>query len=531
MGLIRILILTALLAWKPSYSKRGKHSDSSSNGDSKTCSIDNQEYEDGEVIRDVRHECLGWGAAAKSFTITQEVCVEGQVKEESFEGECDVGVCCQFGDFVGCTMGECEPPKGRSCFFAGNTFEDGDIMEILGYTCMGRGAAQSRLHVSETVCRDGEIKVEDRDIPCSNGWACCQVGKSAMCAPDWQQCEPTEAAAAKWPGYSNSGSGSWGSRSGSYSGSGRYGARAVSGLSKIGSFSHSKSFSGVGAKYHKSKQDSYSRKSRSGSYSNSGRYGARSPRLHSHYRSRNSHSRAGYGRYGAKAVSGLFNKIGSFSGSGSGYRGGYRNSGYRSRDVHRYYAKDGGEKKDEYDNVMEVYAIAQFEEGDVSGEVVIDENGNVEINLDLASFDLAECENDKALRMAIYNEWNDEEQTERYGEDCTMELIGKDIFDPFGTGKYCDKLEENETIDYFSCSIGDVSGRFGVLSIDENEQRIEFEENISYEATSKKDDGFCSLRITPEAVYRRSVAFKCDDEKDTVLFCAPFVIKVDDEGK
>jgi hypothetical protein len=239
-------------------------------------------------------------------------------------------------------------------------------------------------------------------------------------------------------------------------------------------------------------------------------------------------SSSGYG-YGAESIK---SKIGSFESSryGASFELSRVLSRSRSRSYDRWYAKEGKEEKDAHEDVMEVYAIAQFEQNDVSGDVVIDENGNVEINLDLSSFDLKECDNDKVLKIAIYNEWNDEEKTEVYGEDCTMDLIGKGIFDPFGTGKYCDKLEENENIDYFSCSIGDVSGRFGVLTIDEN-NRIEFEENISYESTSKKDDGFCSLRITPEAVYRRSVVFMCDDEEETVLFCAPFVIKVDDEGK
>eukprot|EP01084_Bolivina_argentea_P119728 212261_1 len=167
------------------YGKKSS-SDSDSNEDM-SCVVDGKEYENGEVIRDTKHECIGYHTDT-AFAIFQEVCRDGDVKEESFDGECETGVCCKYGDFVGCTTPDCEVPKGRSCFFAGITYEDGDTIDIMGYTCPGRGAAQSRVIQTETVCRDGQMKVEEHNIPCANNWACCQIGKNAACMESWQSC-------------------------------------------------------------------------------------------------------------------------------------------------------------------------------------------------------------------------------------------------------------------------------------------------------------------------------------------------------
>eukprot|EP01083_Nonionella_stella_P305249 1064165_1 len=54
-------------------------------------------------------------------------------------------------------------------------------------------------------------------------------------------------------------------------------------------------------------------------------------------------------------------------------------------------------------DVMEVYAIAEFvkDKDGVEGEVVVDENGNIEINL--SSLDTSVCGSDASLSYAIYN--------------------------------------------------------------------------------------------------------------------------------
>eukprot|EP01084_Bolivina_argentea_P085738 154964_1 len=44
------------------------------------------------------------------------------------------------------------------------------------------------MSVTENVCRDGNIKYEKRDAPCANGWACCQMDRSAYCVPHWSDC-------------------------------------------------------------------------------------------------------------------------------------------------------------------------------------------------------------------------------------------------------------------------------------------------------------------------------------------------------
>eukprot|EP01083_Nonionella_stella_P163361 537452_1 len=111
--------------------------------EAKTCVVDDKEYANGEVIRDTRHECIGYHTDT-AFAIFQEVCRDGNVKEESYDGECETGVCCKSGDFVACTTPDCEVPKGRSCFFAGIEYEDGETIDVMGYTCPGWGAMQSQ---------------------------------------------------------------------------------------------------------------------------------------------------------------------------------------------------------------------------------------------------------------------------------------------------------------------------------------------------------------------------------------------------
>eukprot|EP01083_Nonionella_stella_P223603 796734_1 len=166
-------------------------------GKKKPCYVGNDRYEHGEIIRDISQECVGWGAAARSFITKSEYCENGKVKTGSFENECysEPGqnwVCCQRpgSKYVSCSQDECnfESEEGRKCYQFGREYADGEVVDFIGYQCEGWGAAQSQMSVTENVCRDGNIKYEKRDAPCANGWACCQMDRSAYCVPHWSDC-------------------------------------------------------------------------------------------------------------------------------------------------------------------------------------------------------------------------------------------------------------------------------------------------------------------------------------------------------
>ena len=76
---------------------------------------------------------------------------------------------------------------------------------------------------------------------------------------------------------------------------------------------------------------------------------------------------------------------------------------------------------------------------------------------------------------------------------------------------------EGEDVDYYNCEIGDLSGRDGNL-VPCTDGSIETSFKV---ATQCKG---CNARLTPEAVYRRSVVVHCND--GSRLFCAPFELQV-----
>eukprot|EP01083_Nonionella_stella_P095711 268780_1 len=183
-------------------------------------------------------------------------------------------------------------------------------------------------------------------------------------------------------------------------------------------------------------------------------------------------------------------------------------------------AKEAKEKKN--GDIYEVYGVAEFTKN-VIGDIIVDENGNIEMDLDLSNFDSKIDCNENKFGYAICNEYNSDNLDENYGNECNRELLG-DLFDPFETGKRC---EEND--DYVSCEIGDLSGRFGLIEKGSN-NKIEIENNLSYESKSGKKNGFCGLRLSPESVYRKSIGVYCGDDETKILFCAPFRLKAYDEG-
>ena len=105
---------------------------------------------------------------------------------------------------------------------------------------------------------------------------------------------------------------------------------------------------------------------------------------------------------------------------------------------------------------MEVFAVSEFigELNGVLGEIVVDENGNVKINLDLSSLNNELCDfkdNKESYLYHIHNEWNSDDLYEKYGDDCNLNFIG-DHLNPFNS-PLCNNI--NEEITYFNCKIGD----------------------------------------------------------------------------
>ncbi len=112
-------------------------------------------------MKDISQECVGWGAAAKSFKTKSEYCSNGKVKTGTFENECysatgENFVCCQYpgSNFVGCTQDGCylESEEGRKCYQFGREYSDGEVVDFIGYQCEEFGAAQSEMSVTENVC-------------------------------------------------------------------------------------------------------------------------------------------------------------------------------------------------------------------------------------------------------------------------------------------------------------------------------------------------------------------------------------------
>lgn len=198
---------------------------------------------------------------------------------------------------------------------------------------------------------------------------------------------------------------------------------------------------------------------------------------------------------------------------GKGHGGKGRGGKGRYRAMAQPGAKDGSQDDEEID----VNAIARFysSESGVDGTVQVDENGNVFIDLDLSNFD-AEC---NELEFGIYNKFDYKDLKSIGVNECKAEIIGG-VFNPFGAAESCDEYNGNGD-QYFTCSIGDLSGRFGNGIVNEN--KIIIEGNIS-ENDSDKPGGFCVSRLTPQALYKRSMVFKCANSGD-IVFCAPFEIE------
>eukprot|EP01084_Bolivina_argentea_P093837 168704_1 len=173
--------------------------------------------------------------------------------------------------------------------------------------------------------------------------------------------------------------------------------------------------------------------------------------------------------------------------------------------------------------LVEARAVFSASESGVNGDVIIDENGNVLIDLDVTNLDLAECQfgdNAVSFEYYVYDDWkydSNDLQSKSGSKACDTDMTGA-YYDPFNTGKCADV----ESVDYFDCAIGDLSGRLGVV-VPDDDNKISHTGNVS---AKDEKDGFCGKKLTPEQVYKKSVVFYCNDGKETPLFCAPFDINI-----
>mmetsp|Transcript_52570 Transcript_52570/g.87054 ORF Transcript_52570/g.87054 Transcript_52570/m.87054 type:complete len:358 (-) Transcript_52570:176-1249(-) len=184
---------------------------------------------------------------------------------------------------------------------------------------------------------------------------------------------------------------------------------------------------------------------------------------------------------------------------------------------------------DESEMMIETKATFTEPETGVSGFVELDENGNIFIDLDVTSLDTSACSfvnGEVSLKYGIFDTW-------RYGFDyvtartgaseCGADFVGE-LFDPFNR-PLCSELSMSE-VSYYSCKLGDLSGRFGVVAPDQD-KKIIISGNVSEDEDSSDASGFCYARLTPEALHQRAMVFMCNDENETPLFCAPFEIELE----
>eukprot|EP01084_Bolivina_argentea_P093554 168252_1 len=164
---------------------------------SRACIVDEHEYANGETIKNIGYQCFSRDEGSTKFRIKYKVCDNGQIKTTKRDGECaNTWNCCQVGDTVKCVSSwdqcqcepDCEVTESKSCLITGNKYIHGEIIEKLGYSCIGGSAAKSPLQSSQTICRNGKKDVVTRNISCGDDAFCCQVKNTAYCATSERDC-------------------------------------------------------------------------------------------------------------------------------------------------------------------------------------------------------------------------------------------------------------------------------------------------------------------------------------------------------
>eukprot|EP01084_Bolivina_argentea_P049295 90677_1 len=144
----------------------------------------------------------------------------------------------------------------------------------------------------------------------------------------------------------------------------------------------------------------------------------------------------------------------------------------------------------------------------ITGDVSITSFGEVTVNLEnLSGFDAQTIcgEENTEYSYHIHTIWDETNDVSRYGsDDCGASITGGH-FNPFDK----DACELNE--DYYQCEVGDLSGRFGKINV-ENDKL--FQSNFLKSSTNS---------FIPEAVADRSVVFHCSNGNRA--FCAPFKLE------
>eukprot|EP01083_Nonionella_stella_P115048 340668_1 len=156
-------------------------------------------------------------------------------------------------------------------------------------------------------------------------------------------------------------------------------------------------------------------------------------------------------------------------------------------------------------------ATASFS-NDVTGQVSITAFGSVVVDLTgLDNFDaLSVCgEENTEYSYHIHTIWSEADDAARYGSDACGAAITGGHFNPYDK----DTCELNA--DYYDCEVGDLSGRFGKITLNDDNQLSA--SNSLASAVNK---------ISPDAVADRSVVFHCANGNRA--FCAPFKLAVAD---
>jgi hypothetical protein len=183
--------------------------------------------------------------------------------------------------------------------------------------------------------------------------------------------------------------------------------------------------------------------------------------------------------------------------------------------------EDGTKPAKGYKNDVTVKARAEFDgEHGVTGFVEINAGGNVDINLNVAGMHEDEVtrvcgESNLEYLYHVHNEWRYEDLMVRWGADECGEAFTEAHYNPFNV-PVCSELSYGDTVTYYNCEVGDLSGRFGAAIPDLND-------NIVISGEVKDVDG--SNVLHPEVVYRKSIVFHCAN--GVRLFCAPFVLSLD----
>ena len=142
--------------------------------------------------------------------------------------------------------------------------------------------------------------------------------------------------------------------------------------------------------------------------------------------------------------------------------------------------------------------------------VAVDQTGKVSVALDTAALDASSCGDNGVggFGYHIHELWEHADMHNRFGpSDCGADNTGGH-YNPYDT-PVCSAVGDR---DYWSCELGDLSGRFGHL--------VPVDGKVFAEGTVAASCADCGARLNPESVAGKSIVFHCLSGER--LFCAPF---------